>query len=261
MLFAPMNTPVHDWHGRRIWLIGASSGIGAALAQQALAAGARVALSARRADVLEEVSGGHPQALVAPLDVLNADGWRDQYARICDVFGGVDLLLFCVAQYQPERSWEVHQDEADTTLRTNLSSVYVALETVLPGMLAAQRGGIALVASAAGYVGLPGASVYGPGKAALINLAEILYSDLHRKGLNVYLINPGFVQTGLTAKNSFAMPAMQTPEQAAREIWSGIGHGLFEIHFPRRLTNWLKLLQMLPFRWRTALLQRLVGAA
>jgi NAD(P)-dependent dehydrogenase (short-subunit alcohol dehydrogenase family) len=261
MFFAPMNKPVHDWHGRRIWVIGASSGIGAALAQQALAAGARVALSARRLELLEKVAGGHPQALVAPLDVLYPDGWHDQYARICDAFGGVDLLLFCVAQYQPERSWEVREEQAEYTLRTNLSSVYAGLATVLPGMIATQRGGIALVASAAGYVGLPGASVYGPGKAALINLAEILYSDLHRKGIDVYLINPGFVQTKLTAKNSFAMPAMQTPEQAASAIWAGIGRGLFEIHFPRRFTGWLKLLQMLPFRWRTALLQRLVSAS
>lgn len=261
MIFAPMNKPVHDWHGRRIWVIGASSGIGAALARQALAAGARVALSARRADALQEVAAGYPQALVAPLDVLCPDDWQHQHALICEAFGGVDLLLFCVARYQPERSWEVRQAQAEQTLRTNLASVYVALATVLPGMLAAQRGGIALVASAAGYVGLPGASVYGPGKAALINLAEILYGDLHRKGLDVYLINPGFVQTKLTAKNNFAMPALQTPEQAASAIWAGIGRGLFEIHFPRRLTNWLKLLQMLPFRWRTALLQRLVGVS
>ncbi|MBP0598676.1 SDR family NAD(P)-dependent oxidoreductase [Herbaspirillum sp. LeCh32-8] len=251
-----MNRPVRDWAGLRIWVVGASSGIGAALAQQALAAGARVALSARRTEALEEVAGGHAQAFIAPLDVLSHEAWREQHARVRAAFGGIDLLVFCVAQYRPERSWEVNDDEAEHTVRTNLASVYTALGAALPDMLARGSGGIALVASVAGYVGLPGAPVYGPAKAALINLAEILYSDLRPKGINVYLINPGFVRTGLTDKNSFTMPALQTPEAAAREIWRGIAEGRFEIHFPRRFTAPLKLLRLLPFRWRSALFQR-----
>ncbi|WP_075257182.1 SDR family NAD(P)-dependent oxidoreductase [Herbaspirillum camelliae] len=256
VLFGPMNEPMADLRGRRIWLIGASSGIGAELARQALAAGARVALSARRAEVLEEVAGGHPEAFIAPLDVLCHDAWRDQHARIVEAFGGVDLLIFCAARYRPERSWEVQEDEAEHTIRTNLASVYSALGAALPDMLARGSGGIALVASVAGYVGLPGATVYGPGKAALINLAEILYSDLRPKGVNVYLVNPGFVKTDLTDKNDFAMPALQTPQQAASAIWRGIGEGRFEIHFPLRFTAWLKLLRILPFRLRFMLFQR-----
>ncbi|MET3434078.1 short-subunit dehydrogenase [Herbaspirillum seropedicae] len=256
VLFGPMNEPMADLRGRRIWLIGASSGIGAELARQALAAGARVALSARRADVLEEVAGDHPDAFIAPLDVLCRDAWRDQHARIVEAFGGVDLLIFCAARYRPERSWEVQEDEAEHTIRTNLASVYSALGAALPDMLARGSGGIALVASVAGYVGLPGATVYGPGKAALINLAEILYSDLRPKGVNVYLVNPGFVKTDLTDKNDFAMPALQTPQQAASAIWRGIGEGRFEIHFPLRFTAWLKLLRILPFRLRFMLFQR-----
>ncbi|MDR6396357.1 SDR family NAD(P)-dependent oxidoreductase [Herbaspirillum seropedicae] len=256
VLFGPMNEPMADLRGRRIWLIGASSGIGAELARQALAAGARVALSARRAEVLEEVAGAHPDAFIAPLDVLCHDAWRDQHARIVEAFGGVDLLIFCAARYRPERSWEVQEDEAEHTIRTNLASVYSALGAALPDMLARGSGGIALVASVAGYVGLPGATVYGPGKAALINLAEILYSDLRPKGVNVYLVNPGFVKTDLTDKNDFTMPALQTPQQAASAIWRGIGEGRFEIHFPLRFTAWLKLLRILPFRLRFMLFQR-----
>jgi len=256
MMFKPMNTPVRDWSGQRIWLIGASSGIGAALAQQALAQGARVALSARREEVLQQVAGQHPNALIVPLDVLDHAAWRRTYEDICDAFGGIDLLLFCAADYRPERSWQVSDAGAEKTLRTNLLSVYSALATVLPAMLASHTGGIALVASVAGYIGLPNASVYGPAKAALINLAEILYSDLHDKGINVYLINPGFVKTDLTAQNTFAMPALQTPEAAAQAIWRGIARGRFEIHFPQRFTRFLKLLQMLPYRWRFALFQR-----
>ena len=261
MLFSPMNSPVNDWSGKRIWLIGASSGIGAALAHQALAQGARVALSARRVEALEQVAGSNPKAMIVPFDVRDHDAWRLSHADICNVFGGIDLLLFCAADYRPERSWEVSGDGALQTLQTNLVSVYSALATILPDMLASHSGGIALVASVAGYIGLPNASVYGPGKAALINLAEILYSDLHPKGINVYLINPGFVKTELTAKNTFAMPALQTPEAAARAIWKGIAAGRFEIHFPQRFTRFLKLLQMLPYRWRFALLQRFVDVS
>ncbi|HEY4714112.1 MAG TPA: SDR family NAD(P)-dependent oxidoreductase, partial [Aquirhabdus sp.] len=112
------------------------------------------------------------------------------------------------------------------------------------------------IASVAGYFGLPNASVYGPTKAALINLTEILYSDLHPKGLNVYLINPGFVKTALTDRNTFTMPALQTPQQAADAIWQGMSAGRFEIHFPRRFTQVMKLLQLLPYRWRFSLLER-----
>ncbi len=256
MIFGPMNTPVHDWKGKRIWLIGASSGIGAALARQALANGALVAISARRIDALQEIAGTSHNALVVPFDVLDHAAWRVRHAEICAAFGGIDLLFFCAAGYRPERSWEVSAAAAEQTLKTNLISVYSALSSVLPGMLAQGSGGIALIASVAGYMGLPNASVYGPGKAALINLAEILYSDLHSKGLSVYLINPGFVKTELTDKNDFSMPAIQTPDVAAANIWNGIAKGGFEIHFPHRFTRILKLIQMLPYRWRFALFQR-----
>jgi short-subunit dehydrogenase len=254
----PLNTAVRDWAGLRVWLIGASSGIGAALATEALQAGARVALSARRADRLEAVAGEHPQALVVPIDILDRDAWRQRHAHICETFGGVDLIIFCAADYRPERSWDVDPKRASQMLETNLGSVYTGLATVLPAMLARGNGGIAIVASVAGYFGLPNASVYGPTKAALINLAELLYVDLRPRGLSVYLINPGFVQTPLTAKNEFTMPALQTPTEAARAIRHGIAAGKFEIHFPRRFTLAMKLVRWLPYRLRFPLVARLV---
>jgi short-subunit dehydrogenase len=257
-MLAPMNTPVLEWTGQRVWLIGASSGIGAALAREALAAGAKVALSARRGDLLLQVADAHSSALVVPFDVLDHAAWLDAYHAICEGMGGIDLLVFCAASYRPERSWQVEPNTAARTLQVNLGSVYTGIATVLPDMLARANGGIAIVASVAGYMGLPNASVYGPSKAALINLAEILYSDLHPKGLNVYLINPGFVQTELTAKNDFAMPALQTPQQAASAIRHGISAGRFEIHFPWRFTQMMKLLQLLPYRLRFGLIERLV---
>lgn len=249
-----LNARITDWQHQRVWLIGASSGIGAALAQELLAAGARVALSARRVERLQAVAAAAPQALVAPFDIVNQDDWQQRYQEVCQRFGGVDLIVFCAADYHPERSWQVSAEGAAHTLAVNLGSVYTGLATVLPDMLARGSGGIAIVASVAGYIGLPNATVYGPSKAALINLAELLYADLRPRGLGVYLINPGFVQTPLTAKNDFTMPALQTPQAAAQAIRKGLSAGAFEIHFPRRFTLVLKLLRWLPYRLRFALM-------
>jgi short-subunit dehydrogenase len=253
-----LNAPIHDWAGLRVWIIGASSGIGAALAAEALQAGARVAVSARRAERLQAIAAANHHALAMPFDILDHQAWGQRHADICAQFDAIDLIVFCAADYRPERSWEVDPNRAAQTLQTNLGSVYTGLATVLPAMLERGSGGIAIVASVAGYFGLPNASVYGPSKAALINLAELLYVDLRPRGLSVYLINPGFVQTPLTAKNEFTMPALQTPQAAARAIRQGISAGRFEIHFPRRFTLALKFVQWLPYRLRFPLISRLV---
>jgi short-subunit dehydrogenase len=254
----PLNRPITAWSGTRVWLIGASSGIGAALAAELLQAGAQVVLSARRADLLQQVAGGHTQAIVAPFDILDQEAWRQHYRALCLQTGGIDLIVFCAAVYHPQRSWEVSAESAAHTLAVNLGSVYTGLATVLPDMLARGSGGIAIVASVAGYLGLPNASVYGPSKAALINLAELLYSDLQPRGMDVYLINPGFVQTPLTDQNKFAMPALQTPQAAARAIRRGLAAGHFEIHFPKRFTLLVKLLRWLPYRLRFAFITHLL---
>lgn len=254
----PLNRRLAAWNGQRVWLIGASSGIGAALAEELLQAGARVALSARSAAQLRSLAAGYPQAIVAPFDILERPAWEERYRDICAQAGGVDLIVFCAAEYRPEHSWQVSPEGAARTLSVNLGSVYTGLATVLPDMLARGSGGIAIVASVAGYVGLPNASVYGPSKAALINLAELLYTDLRPRGLNVYLINPGFVQTPLTAKNAFAMPALQTPQAAARAIRRGFAAGDFEIHFPKRFTLLVKLLRALPYRLSFAIITHLL---
>ncbi len=121
------------------------------------------------------------------------------------------------------------------------------------------RGGVALVGSVAGYGGLPKATVYGPGKAALINFAETLYLDLAPVGVSVFLVSPGFVATPLTAQNDFTMPALMSPDAAAEAMLAGFARGDFEIHFPRRFTLVLKLLRFLPRRFYFALIHRLTG--
>jgi short-subunit dehydrogenase len=258
-LLTPLNSRINEWQGKRIWLIGASSGIGAALASAFLHLGAQVVLSARRAAQLERIAATHTNALILPFDVQDEQAWASSHQQIQNSLGGLDLIIFCAAKYQPERSWDVRGSDAANTLQINLQSVYQGLANILPDMMQQGSGGIAIIASVAGYVGLPNASVYGPSKAALINLSELLYLDLHPKNINVYLVNPGFVKTELTAKNTFFMPALQSPEQAAVAIIKGMQQGQFEIHFPRRFTRVLKFLQILPYRWRFALFDRFLN--
>jgi NAD(P)-dependent dehydrogenase (short-subunit alcohol dehydrogenase family) len=161
--------------------------------------------------------------------------------------------------YRPLRAWELTPQAIRETLQTNLNGTLDGVAALAPLFSAQQAGAIALVASVAGYGGLPRATVYGPSKAALINLAEILYLDLAPRGVSVFLINPGFVATPLTAHNDFRMPALQTAEQAAEAILAGFSRGAFEIHFPRRFTWVLKALRWLPRRLYFALIRRVTG--
>ena len=200
------------------------SGIGAALAHRLLDKGAEVVLSARRQARLEEVAGTHPRALVLPHDVTDPASWRQCWAHMREQESLPDLIVFCAADYRPEQSWQLQHEHVRQTLDTNLAGVYFGLETILPDLMARQSGGIVLVASVAGYIGLPGACVYGPGKAALINLAELLHAELRQHHLGVYLVNPGFVSTRLTALNDFSMPAIISPDAAAADwIWAICG--------------------------------------
>ncbi len=257
---SPLNPRRRDWHGQRVWLVGASSGIGAALARELLAAGARVALSARTRERLAAVAGSSSRALVLPMDATVPAQWGAAHEALQAKWQGVDLVIFCSAQYQPERSWQVRAEGVRSMLESNLGSVYYGIETVLPAMIERGAGSLAIVASVAGYMGLPNATVYGPTKAALINLAELLYLDLRPRGIAVTLIDPGFVQTPLTARNNFHMPALITPEQAAAYILAGFAAGRFEIDFPWRFTRVLRLVSRLPYRLRFSLLGRMLGA-
>lgn len=257
MQIPKLNMSIRDWKNQTVWVVGASSGIGAALCNELLKSGARVILSARRRDKLEEVANSRALALVEPLDVTEPASWQACWDRLHNQGHLPDLVVFCAADYRPEHSWELKAERVRLTLDTNLAGVYFGLETILPEFMARKRGRIALVASVAGYMGLPGASVYGPTKAALINLAELLNAELTQYGIGVHLINPGFVATQLTDLNEFPMPALISATDAANHIVKGMERGHFEIHFPRRFTLWIKLAAMLPYPMRLPLLRRL----
>lgn len=270
--FAPLNAPIREWSGRRVWIVGASSGIGEALALELARRGARLALSARGRERLEAVcaacdAAARPAhhtdppapALALALDLSRVDELECARDQLLAAWGGVDLVVFNAGTYRPLRAWELSAQAVRETLETNLVGTMSATAAVLPTLLAQGHGAIALVGSVAGYGGLPKATVYGPSKAALINFAEVLHLDLSQRGIGVFLIDPGFVATPLTAQNDFAMPALQTPAQAAAAIVDGFARGDFEIHFPKRFTRVLKLLQLLPRRLYFALIRRATG--
>lgn len=253
-----LNTPVHDWSLQRVWVVGASSGIGHALAQTLLGKGARVAVSARRCEPLHALVEQHiGSALALPLDMTENSAWDSAYAELMAHWGGFDWIVFCAADYLPIRAWELDRDRAARLIDVNLTGTLRGVATVLPDLLARGHGGIAIVASVAGYMGLPKALVYGPTKAALINFAESLYLDVKPKGLDVCVINPGFVATALTAQNDFDMPALMTADEAAAEIIAGLERGQFEIHFPKRFTRMMQLIRRLPDRMRLAILTKI----
>lgn len=255
----PLNPRIATWPDRRVWLIGASTGIGAALARALLARGARVAVSARSAGRLRALIAGRGEGLPIPLDVTKPDEFGAAHERIVRAWGGLDLAVYLAGTYQPTRAWELTVERARAHVEANLMGAFNMLPAVLPEMLARGSGGIALVSSVAGYRGLPQSLCYGPTKAALINLAEALYLDLAPKGIGVYLINPGFVETPMTAQNAFRMPALIAPETAAAEILKGLERGEFETHFPKRFTGWMKALRQLPYAAYFPAVRRFTG--
>ena len=250
-----MNPKIVDWSGKRVWLVGASSGIGAALAGELARLGARVALSARSVDKLRALD--IPDALLLPCDATDTASLAGARASLLAAWRGVDLVIYLAGDYVPMRTGDFDLAVAEKVITVNFNGGMRLAATVLPDLQAG--GGIAFVASVAGYRGLPKALAYGPGKAALIHFAECLHLDLAPQGIGVWVINPGFVATPLTAKNDFAMPALLTPEQAALATVDGLKTGKFEIHYPKRFTRVMKLLALLPYRLYFPLVRRMTG--
>lgn len=240
------NLPLRDWHGKTVWLIGASSGIGQATAHALHERGARVVVSARNGAALDNFAGTHPGARALVLDAADPAAVKAA-AQSLLAQGPLDLMMYCAGYYKELRATGFDLEEMLRHQQVNYTGALYAIDAVLPAMLQRGNGHISLVGSVAGYRGLPQSLAYGPTKAALINLAETLYLDLQASGVGVSLVNPGFVETPLTAGNQFSMPALISPAQAAAEILAGWARGKFEIHFPKRFTLWMKTLRVLPY--------------
>lgn len=256
-----LNPPVKEWKNRRCWIIGASTGIGAALADKLAGLGARVAVSARRVAPLEEMILRYPQGkgMALPLDITDAPALEKATATLVRKWGGIDLVVFMAGEYKAMRAWELNVAAARTMVEVNIMGYLNGLAALIPQFLKQQGGTIALVSSVAGYRGLPRSLIYGPTKAAVINLAETLYLDLNPKGIGVCVINPGFVKTPMTAQNDFEMPGLIEAPEAADEIVAGLEAGEFEIHFPKGFTRKLKLMRLLPYGTYFSLIRKSTG--
>ncbi len=260
-----MNTDF--WRGKRCWLVGASSGIGAACARALADAGARVAISARDQAALDALLAELPRGtaetcsahLAVAVDVRSDTAVASAWERVYEVWGGVDLLLYLAGNYLPARSWDLDVGRAQDILDINYLGALRAVSCVLPGFLAAGAGHIALTSSVAGLRGLPKSLYYGPSKAALTHLAEILRLDLESRGVRIQVIHPGFVATPLTAQNDFAMPHLLQPEEAAQLLLRGLERKAFEIHFPKAFTRRFHWLRCLPYSWYFPLIRRATG--
>lgn len=257
-----LNPPLRHWQGRRVWIVGASSGIGRATASLLHARGAQVIVSARNAQALQDFVATHPGSQALPCDATDPAQVQRCAAQVLAT-GTPTLVCYCAGTYQPLRANAWNLGVMQQHLAVNYTGALHLLDAVLPALRAAASQGqaahISLVGSVAGFRGLPQGLAYGPTKAALIHLAEVLYLDLRPLGLGVSIVNPGFVETPLTAGNDFRMPALLEPEAAAAAVVRGWEQGRFHIHFPRRFTNVLLGLRLLPYRAYFAVVRRFTG--
>lgn len=238
-----------------IWITGAGSGIGLALAEALARQGQSVITSGRRAEPLRTLAERHSTVIPRPVDVTDLDAVR----RVVADMGAVETAILCAGTHQPTPATAFDAQDVRRLMEANLMGIVHCVEALLPGMLARKRGRLVLVASVAGYRGLPTAAGYCASKAAVIALAESLRLDLTGTGIDVRLVNPGFVDTPLTRRNPFPMPDIISAEQAAGHILDGLARDGFEIAFPRRFALVMKLLRLLPDRLFFPLVRKVTG--
>ncbi len=232
-----------------VWVIGASSGIGAALALLMAQNGYTVYISARSEEKLNKLADQHRSIHVFPLDVTQPESLKITYRDIKQQFGPITTIVYAAGTYEPMPLERYDNVVAEKIIRTNLVGAYNTFSAVKDDAVNKNTPmHLVWVASVAGYRGLPQAAAYGPSKAALINFAEIQAIELKSLNTKVQVVNPGFVKTQLTEKNSFHMPQQISSEQAAEKIFEGIQGNKFSITFPQPFAGFFGFLQILPNR-------------
>lgn len=234
---------MRSFAGKRYWLVGASEGLGLALAQQMSRAGAEVILSARNEASLTAAAATLPgKSEVVPVDVASSASVRAAAARI----GAVDGVVFLAGVYWPTRAQDWDADAVEAMCDVNFTGCARVIGAVLPAMVARGYGHVVITGSLSGFRGLPGAIGYAASKAGTMSLAESIYADLRGSGITVQLANPGFIRTRLTAKNDFAMPFLMEPEAAARAMFEHMTTDHFKVSFPTVFSWVFRLSQFLP---------------
>ena len=232
---------------KKIWITGASSGIGRALAIKFSNEGWQVAASARRENLLNDLNKNNPNIHAFVLDVKDEKSVRNVFQNILQKFETLDICVFATGIHDPEAEKKLSSQKIREIMETNFFGTLNCIMAVNSFFREKKDGHIAIVSSVAGYRGLPAASGYCASKAALTSLAESLYFDFKRKNVKVSLISPGFIKPPMTDRNTFPMPMIKSPEYAAEKIFIGLTKkSSFEIHFPKSFTILLKLLKIMP---------------
>lgn len=245
--------------GQRIWLVGASSGIGAALAEELHQRGALVAISARRGEVLDEVARGRFSTV--PLDATDRTSTHAAAVEVRRALGRIDTVIWSAGYWQTFTATDWQADEFAKHVEINLLGLNNVIDASVPEMVTQRHGHLVGIASVAGYRGLSGAEAYAATKAAQINLLESMRASLSTKGVRVTTVCPGFVRTEMTATNSFPMPFIIDAEEAATEIADGLEADKPEIVFPRRMAVTMKVARVLPVRLWAAITARLARSS
>lgn len=249
---------------KTVWVTGASSGIGRALSLRLARDGAAVAASARSHEQLaalaREAEPFSGTITARPLDVTDPEAVAAALTAIEETQGPIDLAVLNAGTHIPMSAADFSIDTARRLIEVNYMGTLNGLAPLLPRMTARRSGHIAIVASVAGYRGLPTAAAYGPTKAALINLCESLKLDCDGAGIKLQLVCPGFVETPLTAKNDFPMPDMIPVEEAVDQLMRGLASDRFEIAFPRRFTTALRIARCLPYSAFFRIVRRMTKA-
>lgn len=246
---------------KKIWLVGASEGIGRALAIELARQGNLLVISGRnqqRLDNLLSELGGSPHLAIA-LDVTDKQTIASAWALMQTADNAIDVVIYCAGYYKPMPANHMEIDEIEKMIDVNLTGSMRILSYVIPDFIKKRQGHIVLIGSSAGYRGLPNALGYGSSKAGIIHLAENLYCDLHQYKIKVQVINPGFVKTRLTDLNKFQMPSLLSPEQAAKSIVECMKDHAFELRFPFLFANFLKLMSKLPYSLYFKIISQIPG--
>ena len=232
---------------KTIWITGGSTGIGKALAIKFANNDWNVAISARRNNLLQEISNNYENIHGFPLDVTNKSECKEVFEKIKSKFQNIDICFFSTGTWNPKKERDIDVEQIEDVFKVNFFGTLNSIKAVEEYFKNKKNGTISIVSSIAGYRGLPNSTGYGPSKSALNNLAESLYFDFKRSNVRVCLVSPGFIKTPMTDKNDFKMPFLKTSEYAAEKIYDGlINKNVFEIHFPKTLTIILKILSFLP---------------
>ena len=232
---------------KNIWITGASSGIGKALAIKFANEGWQVAASARRESLLKELSNQYTNIQSFPLDVTDSDKCKSVFKDIIEKFENIEICVFGTGIHDPQSEKKFNLEKIKKIMEVNFFGTMNSINSVYDYFGQRKVGQISIISSVAGYRGLPAAGAYCASKSALTSFTESLHFEMKRKNVRVSLISPGFIKTPMTDQNDFPMPMIKSPEFAADQIYNGlIKKSGFEIHFPKVFTFFMKFLRILP---------------